>query len=593
MNVGQLLFRICFPLAMATTVAGCAGLGPGREGPTRPVIRVAEPATPEQDAVSDEMYEVLAAELAGRLGDVSGAVAHYTHAARLSDDPRIAERATRVALFAGALKEAIESGKRWEQLAPDDPEAQQTLALLYVRSGHPERAVPYLERLVAVEHGEGNRFLAAAAVLAGAEDRAKALDAMAKLVARHPTDPRAQLALATLALKLEDYPAAVRASDRALALDPHLGQARVIRAQGLLKQGATERALESMAQAVREDPQDFELQFTYGRMLVQAQRYGQARKLFERLLREHPRHSDLLYTLGLLNLQEGRYTSATRYFKRLAATAKRKDEAYYYLGRIDEDRKRYRQALDWYRQVGEGEYLVDAQARIGIMLARLGEWAEVREHFKTLRDRASDENTLVRLYLAEGQVLRDAGRYQEAFRLYSRALTEHPNNADLLYARALIAEKLDRVDLLEQDLKAILARDPNNATALNALGYTLAERNLRLDEALAYIRRALELKPDDPTVMDSMGWVQYRLGHYEEAEKYLRKAYSRLQDPEIAGHLSELLWHQGRRAEALSLLRAAMEKNPEDDALRRLKQRLKSSTPAQTPSSSRPDTGAE
>lgn len=575
MTVGQLLLRICSLCVPIMTMAACAGVSPQRDEPARSDLIISGPMTPAEDATSDEMYEVLAAELAGRLGHVPEAVAHYSRAAQLSDDPRIAERATRVALFAGVLREAIENGERWAKLAPDDPDAQRTLALLYVKSGHPERAVTHLERVVSIEPEQGNGFMAAAAVLAGAEDGSKALDAMSKLVARYKTDPQAYLAYATLALKLEDYPAAVQASDKALALDPRLAQARMIKAQSLLKQGATERALKSMSSAASEDPTNFELQFSYGKMLVQAQRYGEAREVFERLLREQPKHPDLLYTLGLLNLQEGRYSAATDYFRHLVQTGKRIDEAYYYLGRIEEERKRYRPALDYYAKVGEGEYHVDAQVRIGTMLARVGEWPKVREHFKQRRDRAGDEATEVRLYLAEGRVLRDVKRYAEAFRLFSRALIEHPGNPDLLYARALIAEKMGRLDFLERDLKAILAKDPDNATALNALGYTLAEHNRRLEEARGYIERALRLKPDDPTVMDSMGWIQYRLGNYRQAEKYLRKAYGLLQDPEIAGHLSELLWHQGRRAEALKVLQTALQKDPEDNYLLQLKGELR------------------
>ena len=158
--------------------------------------------------------------------------------------------------------------------------------------------------------------------------------------------------------------------------------------------------------------------------------------------------------------------------------------------------------------------------------------------------------------------------------VYNRALTEHPGNEDLLYARALMAEKIDRIDLLEADLRAILEQDPDNATALNALGYTLADRNERIHEAFGYIKRALEARPDDPTVIDSMGWVHFRMGNYPEAEKYLRRAFELLKDAEIAGHLSELYWAKGDKSQAWDVLHRALEKDPDDEYLLELQQRF-------------------
>ena len=190
------------------------------------------------------------------------------------------------------------------------------------------------------------------------------------------------------------------------------------------------------------------------------------------------------------------------------------------------------------------------------------------------RNGAGDEEVSIRLYLAEGQLLREAKLYNAGMALYNRALTEHPGNGDLLYSRALMAEKLDRIDLLEADLRAILADDPDNATALNALGYTLADRNERIEEAFDYIQRALKARPDDPTVIDSMGWVQFRMGNFNEAEQYLRRAFELLQDAEIAGHLSEIMWMKGNKSEARNIIREALEREPEHEYLQELQQRF-------------------
>ena len=192
-----------------------------------------------------------------------------------------------------------------------------------------------------------------------------------------------------------------------------------------------------------------------------------------------------------------------------------------------------------------------------------------------MRGTLSSPESIIEVYLIEGQLLHDEELYVAAMDLYSEGLQEFPGHSDLLYARALMAEEIDRIDLLEADLKLILAEDPENASALNALGYTLADHNSRVYEALGYIKKALEIRPDDPAVMDSMGWVQFRLGNYAEAETYLRKAFGVLEDAEIAGHLVELLWAQGNFDEANKVMNDTLKRYPEDEYLLELKQRLK------------------
>ncbi len=309
-------------------------------------------------------------------------------------------------------------------------------------------------------------------------------------------------------------------------------------------------------------------------MLVQAQRYEAARVEFNQLIKERPRDENLIYTVGLLDLQEHKYEEATENFNQLIKSGKRVDEGYYYLGRVAEERKQYKQAMGWYGKIKDGDYLVDGQVRVAEILAKLGSIDKAMDHFKKVRSTSTGEENSVKLYLAEGQLLREAGRYHTGMQVYNRALTEHPGNGDLLYARALMAEKIDRIDLLEADLHAILAQDPNNATALNALGYTLANRNERIAEAFKYIRHALEMRPDDPTVIDSMGWVQFRMGNYGAAEQYLRRAFTLLQDAEIAGHLSEAIWSRGKKTEAIDVLHRALKIDPHHEYLLKLQQKF-------------------
>ena len=563
--------RVAVSLLATFLTVSCGSLGGSKSSDS---TRFHEVSAAQRTQEAELMFRVLAGEIAGHLGDLEQSVSHYSQAATLTEDPKVADRATRIALYAEDTESALSAAKRWVELAPDNPEARQTLAILYIRNGQSDQAVPHLEYMVeyvnqAAKGEEGRGFLVVGATLAKEKDVDAALEAMQHLLERHPDSAQAHFAYANLALSAQRFQLAADESKKALALDPDHIEARTVRARALLQLGNDTLALEEMKSAVKANPESRELRVNYGRMLVQAKEYQQARAVFEELLEEQPDNTDLLYMLGLLNLQDQQYEAAEQTFKRLVDTGKRKNEGYYYLGRVAEVREQHKDATDYYLKVGEGDYFLDAQIRVADTYLKLGSLEKARTHLKNLREEIADSDTTIKLYLAEGQLLREAGRFHEGMAVYNRALTEHPSNGDLLYARALMAEKLDRIDLLEADLRAILADDPDNATALNALGYTLADRNERIPEAYEYIQRALEARPDDP-----MGWVQYRMGNYTEAEQYLRKAYGLLQDAEIAGHLSEIIWVQGNKAEARDLLKRALEKDPEHGYLLKLKHRF-------------------
>jgi tetratricopeptide (TPR) repeat protein len=561
-------------------VSGCASMGGSRaedtDGASERDLRIIQYQPESAHEIESELlYQLLAGELAGQMGAVDESVVHYLEAARISRDPKIAGRATRIALFAGDIQDAVKSAQRWVQLAPDNLEARQTLAVLYTRAGESQQAIPHFQYVISASKKRGaNGFTVIGATLAREKNHRQALDVMQQLVNLYADDPRAHFAYANLALAAKQYQMAVEASGRALALAPTMVEALTVRAQAYLSLGESKLALKDMKSAVKAVPESYELRVNYGRMLVQAKRYSEAREIFNQLLKDHPGEPDLIYTMGLLNLQEQNFDEAVKNFKRLVKTGKRADEGHYYLGRVAEERKRYKEAMSWYLKVGEGDYYLDAQSRVAGVYVKLGSLQKARDHLKRARSQADDEEVSIRLYLAEGQLLREAKLYNAGMALYSRALTEHPGNGDLLYSRALMAEKIDRIDLLEADLRAILAEDPNNATALNALGYTLADRNERIEEAFAYIQRALKAKPDDPTVIDSMGWVQFRMGNINKAEQYLRRAFELLQDGEIAGHLSEIIWVKGNKSEARALIREALKREPEHEYLLELRQRF-------------------
>jgi len=346
-----------------------------------------------------------------------------------------------------------------------------------------------------------------------------------------------------------------------------------VRARALLGSGDAAQAASEMREATRATPDDDALRLGFAKMLIQMERFGEARAQFRRLLKERPENPELLYTLGLLDLQERHYANAGKYFQRLNDSGRRIHEARYYLGRVAQERKQFDEAVEWYGQVSRGPFWIDAQVRTAAIFGQRGELEEGRDYLSQARLAEREAVNVVQLYLAEGQLLSEAGRYQAGINLFGEALAEHPRNSDLLYARALMAEQIGRIYRLEADLRTILDADPNNATALNALGFTLVDHNERVPEALGYIERAFAARPNDPAVIDSMGWAHFRLGEYARAEQYLHRAFKLLPDSEIAGHLSEVLWTRGQKNEARSVLRDALAKEPEHEYLLELRDR--------------------
>ncbi len=538
-------------------------------------IQIRKPQSEKYDAQSELMYEVLVGELSGQFGDVGQALEHYVNAAQLTDDPSVAERATRIAMFAKDWPAGIKAATRWSELVGENLEISQILGVLELRSGNIDGAVPHFEKIMlAADDSPAKGYSIIGAVLAREPDSESSLKLLEKLVNKHFENPYGHLTLASLAFQSQDFQRTIDESELALGFKPDLIEARAMRAQALMNLGETDQALAAMKIIVEEEPGNREMRTAYSRMLIGAERYDEAIREFEVLLVANPNDGELIYRLGLLYLQQKEFGKAKVKFKRLVDREQRVDESHYYIGRTDEEQKNFSEAIAEFEKVKQGEYYIDAKARVASIYVERDGIDKAQTYLKSLRGTLSAPESIIEVYLIEGQLLHDEELYVAAMDLYSEGLQEFPGHSDLLYARALMAEEIDRIDLLEADLKLILAEDPENASALNALGYTLADHNSRVDEALGYIKKALEIRPDDPAVMDSMGWVQFRLGNYAEAETYLRKAFGVLEDAEIAGHLVELLWAQGNYDEANKVMNDMLERFPEDEYILELKQRL-------------------
>ena len=540
---------------------------------TRPQAQVAAAALSEtQDlpaiALTPEvLYHLLLGEIAGHRGQFDVSVPALSRAAQTTRDPRLAERAALAALFARRPQEALANARLWVELKPHSSEAHEALAAALMEAGQPDEARHHFEKILILggEAGRAQAYLRIAATLGRQSNRADALEVMRALVRLNPEQAVAHYALAHLAVRVSELDAAMAAIDRALVINPAWEDAALFKARVLVSLKDMPRALQFYERYLEAQPRAGTMRLGYARQLVDLKQWDKAREQFKRVVAAAPRDAEVVFTIALLALQSNELDEAERYLKRALELQPENDQARLYLGQVAEQRKQYEAAIQWYTRIESAELYFEAQTRLGVALARQGNLDQARAHLHNLLPKTEAQK--VQLALAEEQVLRDAKQYPEAFDVLSRTLGELPDNADLLYARALAAEKLNRVEVAEKDLRRILKKDPKNVNALNALGYTLADRTTRYAEALTLIEQALALKPDDPFILDSLGWTYYRLGNHGEAVRHLRAAFNQRADAEIAAHLGEVLWVTGDRAGAESIWKSALKQAPDSEVL--------------------------
>lgn len=574
---------LALTLFSSLLVGGCA-LAP-------PQVDASATAAVAVNPDSDVMYDLLVAEVAGQRGDYATALELYLKVAHNTRNKDAAARAMQIAVFMRDNIKALNAATLWTDLDPDNIQARQGLVVFLIRNGHADEALPHLEALLTAtptaptpaspqdeftlepEMGTAaHGYMQIAAMLGAEQDKPAVLQLMKNFVSRHDNEAEAHFAYANLAYSAGDLSSALAATGTALQRKPGWPGALVLRARILQSQGDTAAAITALGEAVKQSPKDLSLRLAYARLLIDNQRTKEARAQFAIMARQSKDNAEAMLALGLVSLQIKQLDDAERYFKQTLKLNQREAEAHYYLGQIAEEKKQRRVAIEHYTAVTESELWLDAHLRVARLTAKERGLSAGRDYLHALE--VQNPQQQIQVTLAEGDLLSEHKQYEQAMALYNRALTEQPNDSNLLYARAMLAEKMDRLDLLELDLQAILEREPENATALNGLGYTLADRTTRHQEALGYIQRALQLRPQDPAVMDSMGWVLYRMGRHQEALRYLQAALELADDAEIAAHLGEVLWVTGDQKGALEVWEQGLKVNPEHEVLLKTMQRF-------------------
>ncbi len=518
---------------------------------------------PKQDLTGQILYQFLLAEIAAQRGQLGFSAGAYLDLAKSTRDPRIVRRATEIAFHARQYDAALEAARLWLSIEPDSQQARQMHSTLLLASGRIDELAGSLARDLAAEGPRAGevlmRFMRA---FIRYPDRLAIQRLFDQLTQPYLGLAEARFVRAQAAAGAGDADRARSEIDRALELRPSWDLAALFKAE-LLPKGAAQ--LEYLQTWLAANPDAQEVRLGYARALVSDKRYDVARTEFRRLLSANPDNPDILYAVGILSLQVNDAAEAEQQLKRFVDVGRGDlNPARFYLGQIADQAGRAEEALRWYDQVAAGEHAVSAKVRAAQILLRQNKLDEARERLAMARANAPGE---IRLLVAEAQLLRDAGRHAEAFAFLAQALEVQPDQPDILYETALAAEKLGHVEVLERHLRRLIVLKPDSAQAYNALGYSFADRNMRLEEAAQLIDKALSLAPDDPFILDSKGWLLFRQGKSVAALETLQKAYAQKADAEIAAHIGEVLWALGRPNEAMSVWREASKAHPTNEAL--------------------------
>ena len=529
--------------------------------------------------LSDELvFKITSAEIAFQRGSWQFAYTNMLAMAQETRDPRLARRAAEMAVNAKQPEEALTAIRLWRTLAPKSDEATQFyLGLLLQRDELGEVQQVFEQRLRDVRpQSRGLLLLQIQRLLLRAKDKAAAFVVLTNISKPYLQLPEAHIGLAQSAFANNDLVRARAEAEAGLKAAPSSEIAVLTLAQIITDKKEAAQILQAF---LTRNPTARDTRLAYGRMLIEQRQFDAARVEFNTLLKNQPDDLTALFALGILGTQTNDLASAEKYLKLyVKVLAEQPDEtrdasqALVVLAQIAEDRKDNAAAQRYLEQVGPGEAYLGAQIKRAQLMGRSGNVPAAQALLREIAADGSRDPAL--LIQAEAQIQRDAGMLPQSFQTLDAGIGRYPDNVELLYDYAMAAEKLDKLDKMETALRRVIKLAPANQNAYNALGYSLAERNMRLPEAAKLVEQAMALAPEDPFIMDSMGWVQFRLGKLPEAEALLRRAYALRPDAEIAVHLGEVLWVRGQKEDAKKFWRDARSKDPANDSLKSTMTRL-------------------
>ena len=538
-------------------------------------VTTAEPATVEpvyRPIPEETLYALLVAEFAARRKHYDVALGHYVDQAHKTKDAGVAARATHLAQYLKANRAAMDAAMLWVSLEPNNVEANYLAAVTLSRNHQPRTALGYMNKVSTLGGQTNYASLAATTKDLSTEERQALIGDFDQLLVEQDDNIDLLIGKALLLSQSGQLEEALNVVDKALAIKPAHLRAMILEAKLLLQLKRPKQAFVRIEHELEENPDNTRLRLQYARLLTRVNLI-KAQQQFFILAEQHPRDADLIFSLALIYKENGLYGDAEERFNQLLDMNKRSSEAHHYLGQLAERKGEIETAMHHYSAVKPGTDYLPATKQLAKLLVDQGQTEEALTLLSQAREQSPDDT--VRFYLLQADLLIQLERFDKAHQLLSEALIESPGNTNLLYARSMVSEKRNNLPLMESDLRTILASNPNSTLALNALGYVLSDRTDRLDEAERLISRAHKLQPQDPAIMDSMGWLLFKQGKAEEALAYLQQAYSKFPDHEVAAHLGEVLWAIGKQEQAKTVWQNALQKRPDSAILAAVLKRLK------------------
>ncbi|WP_144822645.1 tetratricopeptide repeat protein [Marinobacter piscensis] len=568
---------------LGLSLAGCASITDSEPSPStgeasventeESVGDISSMPPPEYaDFEPETLYLLLSAEIAAQRGRYDVTLVNYLKAAQQSRDKKVIARAMRIARSLNADNAQKQLAELWLSVDPDNLQALRVSAIQAVKRKELDVAMGHMEKILA--QGEDADFdsLAAMAANLPPEQQQELLTLYEEMASRHPDTPELEYSIALL-LKVTGEPdTALNRIEPLLAENANFQPAIILKGDLLYQTGRTNEALEHLLINTRRFPANRQMGTLYGRMLINEGELQAAQDEFSRLVKRYPDNSGLRLSHALVALENGEPDLAKNQLTQLIEQDHHSDEASYYLGRIEEEAGNTEQAIGYYQSVEAGAYYFPSLARSSALLSAEGRLDEALENIRSLRN--ANPGKAENLWLLEVNLLLDQKRQQQALTAASDALADYPGNLEVRYARAMLFDAMDQPGKAEQDLRTIVESEPDNAIALNALGYILTTRTDRLSEARGYIEQALALDPENPAIQDSMGWVLFQEGQIQSALEYLSRAWAAYPDPEVAAHYGEALWMSGADEQAQVIWKEGLEQDPEHEILRETIERL-------------------
>ncbi|MEQ1557320.1 MAG: tetratricopeptide repeat protein [Methyloglobulus sp.] len=564
------IFRL-FSVIALVFLYGCAST-PEQVSSPKPVektVVLANPAIKKELKIDkntlepDVLFMLMTAELAGQRGQYDVAMEGYYEAAKRTRNPKLAERSAMIAMYMKDGSRLNQAVSLWLKLDPGNISARKITALSSFKTEDKQQAVEQLSALLKRDPaGFEKSLFELAGALQKDGDANFIYGVLETLSVKHPDQAVVFYVQSILAADMKKNDLAEKKIDQALRLQPNWDKALIMQAQLAAYEGDFQKAEGLLRNAVNKYPDNEKFTKMLAQVLIKSAKYDEAGEVYQALVAKNPKDSESLFSLGLVHLQQDRDDKAEDIFKQLLTEAEWRNQASFYLGKVEEKRDNTDKALAWFDKVSEGPFEFEAAITGISLLAKDKQFARAEQKLAGLSGKFPKQKP--RIALIQAELYSQQKQYEKAFAFLTDELKISPDQPELLYSRALIADRMGKLDIMEADLKKILAKVPDNVEALNALGYGLTEKTTRYAEAETYLIRALKVKPDEAVILDSYGWLKYKMGDQQTALAYLQRAYDKQAENEIVAHLAELLWVSGKKDEARRLFDKAFSDAPDD-----------------------------